>query len=636
MFRFENTNYLYGLLVILFFIVLYVLFYFSNKRKMAKYGDLSLLSKLMPEHSAVMKHLKFSILMLALCCFIFAMANPQVGSTLEKGTRKGVDIMICMDVSNSMLAEDISPNRLGASKMAMSRFIDKLKGDRIGIVAFAGKSFVQLPITSDYAAAKMFINNLSTDIIREQGTDIASALDLAASSMLPEQNDDKTASLLKNLTSKVIVVVSDGEDHFQEATQLAEEVNKLGIVVHTIGIGSTRGEPIPIKDRTGRVNFKKDSEGNTVMTRLNEQALREIAAAGKGVYVHAGNANMGFDIILEEIDKMFKADLEEITFARYENRYQIPLLLGVILLMTEALFFAVKPRWVKWFRVKENSMSVKTVSVFILFLGIATGVNAQTKEELKSIRQANELYRQAETSRKAAEEYEKEGLNLSSRKAAEERGKAEENYKKAEVDYRKAMEVTKGYEKAHYNLGNTLYRQGNFEEAAKAFEYVAKQESANKDLRAKSYHNLGNTLLQQKKYKESMEAYKNSMKLNPSDMDTKYNYEYARKMLRKEEEQQQQNQQNQQNKDNQNQQQQQQQQNQQNRDNQNNQQQQQQQQQQQNSEQKKQQQQSAEQRQQNQDKRQLDALQQNERKTKEKVDQKEMIQGKNVPQEKDW
>ena len=355
MLRFENTSYLYGLLIILFFIMLYVLFHFLNKRKMAAYGDISLLLKLMPEHSPVMKHLKFSILMLALCCFIFAMANPQIGSTLEKGTRKGVDIMICMDVSNSMLAEDMKPNRLEASKMAMSRFIDKLKGDRIGIVIFAGKSFVQLPITSDYAAAKMFINNLSTDLIREQGTDIAAALDLAAFSMMPEQTDEQTASLLKSLNSKVIIVVSDGEDHFQEATQLAAEINsRYGIVIHTIGIGSTRGEPIPEKSRSGGVNYKKDREGNTVMTRLNEQALRDIATTGKGVYVHAGNANMGFELILEEIDKMFKADLQEITFARYENRYQIPLFLGILLLVIEALFFVVKPRWIRWFSVGEN------------------------------------------------------------------------------------------------------------------------------------------------------------------------------------------------------------------------------------------------------------------------------------------
>jgi len=618
MFKFENTTYLYGLLLVLLFILLYVLFHFLNKRKMAAYGDISLLSRLMPEHSPAMKHFKFSILMLALGCFIFAMANPQVGSTLEKGTRKGVDIMICMDVSNSMLAEDIAPNRLEASKMAMSRFIDKLKGDRIGIVVFAGKAFVQLPITSDYAAAKMFINNLSTDLVREQGTNIASALDLAAISMLPEHSDEKTASLLKSLTSKVIIVVSDGEDHFQEATQLAAEVNKLGIVVHTIGIGSTRGEPIPIKNRSGSVNYKKDKEGNTVMTRLNEQALRDIATAGKGVYVYAGNANMGFDLILEEIDKMFKADLQEITFARYENRYQIPLFLGILFLVIEALFFAVKPRWIKWF---SNDLPKSKITFFILFLSITIGVNAQTKDELKSIRKANIFYNQAEESRKAAEKHEQEGLNLSSRKAQEERGKADENYKKAEVEYRKSMETTKGYDKANYNLGNSLYRQGNFEDAAKAFEYVAKQESSNKDFRAKSYYNLGNTLLQQKKYKESMEAYKNSLKLKPSDMDTKYNYEYARKMLRKQEEQQQQDQQNQDNQQQQDKEEKSEPKNQKG-DN--------------KEEQKKREQQAAEQRQQNQDKRQLDALQQNERKTKEKVDRKEMQQGKSVPQEKDW
>ncbi len=636
MFRFENPNYLYGLLIILLFVMLYLLFYFLGRRKLAKYGDRSLLLKLMPENSPTMKHIKFSILMLALACFIFATANPQIGSTLEKGTRKGVDIMICMDVSNSMLAEDIRPNRLEASKMAMSHFVEKLKGDRIGLVVFAGKAFVQLPITSDYAAAKMFINNVNTGIIREQGTDIGTALDLATVSMLSEQDDEKSATILNKLNSKVIVVISDGEDHFQEATQLASEINKLGIVIHTIGIGSTRGEPIPVPGRSGNLNYKKDQDGNTVMTRLNEQTLRDIATAGKGVYIHANNANMGFDLILEEIDKMFKSDLQEVTFARYENRYQVPLLIGVILLVIESLLFVVKPRWIKWFSVKENKFSMKNLLILMIFLGAAMTANAQTKQELQSIRKGNNLFKEAEKSRKIAEQYEADEKNLSSRKATEELAKAEENYKKAEVEYRKSMETTKGYDKAHYNLGNTLYRRGNYDDAAKAFDYVAKMESADKDLRAKSYHNLGNTLLYQKKYKESMEAYKNALKLNPSDMDTKYNYEYAKQMLRKQEEQQQQNQQNQDNKDQQQNQQQnqpQQQDQQQDKDGKSNPQDQKGNQ---KEDPKQQQQQAADRQKQDQDKRQLDALQQNERKTKEKVDQQEMRQGKSVPQEKDW
>jgi len=342
MFKFENENYLYGLIIIPFFILGYLLLNYAAKKRWRKFGDETLMNRLMPLRSFPMQTVKFSLLMAALACFILALANPQVGSTLEKGTRKGVDIMIALDISNSMLAEDIQPNRLEASKMALSRFIDQLKGDRIGLVVFAGKSFVQLPITSDYAAAKMFVNYVNPRLMNEQGTDIAAAIDLAAVSMFPETKDGNSeVSRISLLNSKVILVVSDGEDHFPEAVDMAAQVRKLGITVHTIGIGDVRGVPIP----DGRRGYKKDLEGNTVITRLNEQTLKEIAAAGGGVYVHASNANMGFETILDKINNMNKVDLKEVTFSRYESKYQYPLALGLIFLFIGVIWFMVKPRW---------------------------------------------------------------------------------------------------------------------------------------------------------------------------------------------------------------------------------------------------------------------------------------------------
>jgi Ca-activated chloride channel family protein len=344
MFRFENENYLYGLIIIPFFVLGYILIYYASKKKLRRFGDEVLMNKLMPLRSFSMQTLKFSLLMTALACFILALANPQVGSTLEKGTRKGVDIMIAMDISNSMLAEDIQPNRLEASKIALARFIDQLKGDRIGLVVFAGKSFVQLPITSDYAAAKMFVNYVNPKLMNEQGTDIAAAIDLAAVSMLPEtKNGNTDLNKISQLNSKVILVVSDGEDHFPEAVEVAAQVRKLGITIHTIGIGDVRGVPIP--DRKGSNSFKKDLEGNTVITRLNEEVLKEIAATGGGVYVHASNANMGFDAILEKISNMNKQDLKEVTFSRYDSKFQYPLAFGLILLILYVMWFAVKPKW---------------------------------------------------------------------------------------------------------------------------------------------------------------------------------------------------------------------------------------------------------------------------------------------------
>jgi Ca-activated chloride channel family protein len=252
--------------------------------------------------------------------------------------------MIALDISNSMLAEDIQPNRLEASKMALSRFIDQLKGDRIGLVVFAGKSFVQLPITNDYAAAKMFVNYVDPKLMSEQGTDIAMAIDLAAVSMLPEtKNGNSDLNRISQLSSKVILVVSDGEDHFPEAVAMAAQVRRLGITVHTIGIGDVRGAPIP--ERKGSNSFKKDLEGNTVITRLNEDILKDIAVAGGGVYVHASNANMGFEAILDKINDMNKIDLKEVTFSRYESKYQYPLALGLIFLLIELIWFSTRSRW---------------------------------------------------------------------------------------------------------------------------------------------------------------------------------------------------------------------------------------------------------------------------------------------------
>ena len=342
MFRFENENYLYGLLIIPFFIAGYILLYYVSERRWKQFGDDALMNRLMPLRSFSTQTIKFSLLMVALACFILALANPQVGSALEKGMRKGVDIMIAMDISNSMLAEDIQPNRLEASKIALARFIDQLKGDRIGLVVFAGKSFVQLPITSDYAAAKMFVNYVNPKLIDTQGTDIAAAIDRASVSMLPELKDGNAdLNKISQLNSKVILVVSDGEDHFPEAVEMAAQARKLGITIHTIGIGDVRGVPIP----DGRTGYKKDLEGNTVITRLNEDVLKEIAATGGGIYVHASNANMGFETILDKINSMNKVDLKEITFSRYESKFQYPLALGLIFLLLEVIWFSVKPRW---------------------------------------------------------------------------------------------------------------------------------------------------------------------------------------------------------------------------------------------------------------------------------------------------
>jgi Ca-activated chloride channel family protein len=655
MFRFEYEYVLYALIIIPVLIGLYSYLQYHRRKKMESFGDGELTRRLSAEDVPAMHHLKFSLFLLGLICLIFALANPQVGSSLEKGTRKGVDIMICMDISNSMLAEDIQPNRLEASKMALSRFIDKLQGDRIGLVVFAGKAFVQLPITSDYAAAKMFINIVKPSLISEQGTNIADALDLATVSMLPEDGKIQQKQL-SDLTSKVILVVSDGEDHNDESIEMAQEVHKLGITIHTIGIGNTLGEPIPLRDKYGNPTFKKDRDGNTVMTRLNEEVLQDIAHAGGGTYVHASNANMGFETILNKINAMNKTDIQEVTFTRYDSKFQIPLMLSLLFFLIEALLFTTPSKLKQLLQKMQSQVKGKTALVILALMVVIPVAQAQTKAELSAIRKGNEQFKTAEQFRKDAMDLMAKGGEVNKRNADEKMKKASEQYQQAEINYRKAMETTHNYDKANYNLGNSLYRQERYEEAGKAYESVANNKSSSNDLRERAYHNMGNSLLKQEKYKESIDAYKNALKLNPKDMDSKYNLEYARKKMMQQMQQQQQNQQNQdqnqdqnqqqqggqgqqdQNKDQQNQNGNQGQQNQdkdQNKDQQN---------QQQGGQDKKdqqdkqqQQQQSAADRQRQQDnKRQLDALQQNERNTQQKVSKQQMQGGSKTHQEKDW
>lgn len=340
MFRFENQSLLYWLFLVGLIIAGYILLFIRDRRRMERYCERSLYAKLSSDTSYGMQHLKFAVLMMALVCFIFAAANPQTAGKMEKVKRQGVDIMLCLDVSNSMLATDIQPNRLEASKMAINRFIDKLTGDRVGLVVFAGKSFVQLPITTDYAAAKMFINQIGTEMIPTQGTDISAALATAAAAMMPESEDEDITSDSK--PSRVILVASDGEDHFPESAQTAAELAKEGFVVHTIGIGNTKGVPIPTSANAKQ--FKKDNAGNTVITRLNETTLKDIASAANGTYVHATNANMGFEAILNEINAMEKSDIEDVNFTMYESYFQYPLLIGILLLFIESLLYTTTPK----------------------------------------------------------------------------------------------------------------------------------------------------------------------------------------------------------------------------------------------------------------------------------------------------
>jgi Ca-activated chloride channel family protein len=277
----------------------------------------------MPELSRSRPVVKFLIIILCLASAIVMLARPQFGSRIEEVKKKGVEVIIALDVSNSMLAGDIQPNRLERAKQAISRLVDDLDNDRIGLIVFAGDAYTQIPITTDYVSAKMFLSTISPQMVAKQGTAIGSAIRLGMKSFSPGEGKSKT-----------LIIISDGENHEDDPVTAADEAAKAGIVIHTIGIGSTEGVPIPVN--TGpRKDYLKDSKGNVVITRLDENILKQIAVTGGGIYVRASNSNIGLDEIYNEIKKMKKQELESKVFTEYNEQFQIFAFISLVLLLAE-------------------------------------------------------------------------------------------------------------------------------------------------------------------------------------------------------------------------------------------------------------------------------------------------------------
>jgi Ca-activated chloride channel family protein len=336
MFKFGNIELLYLLGLIPLFITYFIFITYRNNKKIKKIADSRIREIIMPDVSKTKRNGRFILYILALCLLITAAADPQEGSKQEEVKRSGVDLMICLDVSNSMLAEDLSPTRLEAAKRAISRLIDNLKGDRIGLIVFGGEAYTQLPITTDYAAAKMFLNTIDTDIIPTQGTAIGKALDQAIESF-PRNSKNK----------KAIIVLTDGENHEDDAIKSATTCNENGISVHTIGLGSLSGTPIPFYINGRKNGYRKDKEGNIVVTKLNESLLQQVAEAGKGVFVRASNTGIGLNLVFDEINKMEKTDYGSKIFTDYENRFQYFVGLALFFLILEILLSEHKSKLAK-------------------------------------------------------------------------------------------------------------------------------------------------------------------------------------------------------------------------------------------------------------------------------------------------
>ncbi|MBO4659651.1 MAG: VWA domain-containing protein [Prevotella sp.] len=320
MFRFESPIYLYLLLLVPVIVVIRYLCSRDKMRKLKRFGDPELLKDMMQDVSKYRPTVKFWLLLAALAMLILAMARPQMGSRLSSEKRQGVEVIICMDISNSMLAEDVVPSRLEKSKLLVENMVDKFVNDKVGLIVYAGDAFVQLPITADYVSAKMFLQNISPSLIASQGTDIATAINMATVSFTQDEK-----------AGKAIIVITDGEDHEGNALEAAKAAKDKGIKVFMLGVGSANGAPI----RMSNGDYLKDNTGETVITRLNEDMCKQIAEAGSGTYIHVDNTSEAQERLDIEIGKMQKGDISTVVYSEYDEQFQALALIALLLLIIE-------------------------------------------------------------------------------------------------------------------------------------------------------------------------------------------------------------------------------------------------------------------------------------------------------------
>jgi Ca-activated chloride channel family protein len=334
MLHFEHIEYLWLLAVVAAAGLLWGVTEWRRRRRLEQWADRGMFGRLIPDLSGWRPAVKMALTLMGFALLVVALANPQFGTKIEKSKRAGSDVAICLDVSNSMMAEDLQPNRLERSKRAVTNLLNSLAGDRVSLVVFAGTSYIQMPLTNDYSAAKLFLDQVSCDMIGTQGTAIGDAIEKAMQSF---GYGDPDREWVKN-KGRAIVVISDGENHEDDAVGAARDAQKEGVRVCTIGMGLPEGTPIPEYNSRGqRTGYKRERGGSIIMTHLNEEMLRDIAEAGNGVYVRASNAGSGLSDITKIIEGMEKEEFGEAVFSAYESRYQYPLVAGLLCLLAEVL-----------------------------------------------------------------------------------------------------------------------------------------------------------------------------------------------------------------------------------------------------------------------------------------------------------
>lgn len=322
MFRFANIEMLWWLVTIPIFVIGYVVYSHRKRRQLLEFGDAELMAQLMPDASKSRPVVKFSMLMVVLVLLIVAVARPQFGQKEKIVKRQGCEVMVALDISNSMLAEDVAPNRLDRAKQMLSKMMDNMVDDKVGLVVFAGEAFTQLPITCDYVSAKMFLNTITPSLIPTQGTAIGAALERSILSFGSQESD----------AGRAIILITDGENHEDDAIAAATKAKEMGIKVFVVGIGKPEGSPIP---KPGTNDYFKDRSGQVVVSRLNEEMCQQIAQAGQGLYVRCDNTNTALRTLQKELDTVATADLESTVYADYNEQYQSFVLLALLLLVVE-------------------------------------------------------------------------------------------------------------------------------------------------------------------------------------------------------------------------------------------------------------------------------------------------------------
>ena len=471
MFRFEDPIYLYLLVLIPILALVRFISYRNQKKRLRKFGDIQLLKELMPDVSRFRPSVKFWILLGALALLIIMLARPQLGTKINHEKRVGIETIIAMDISNSMRAEDIVPNRLDRSKMMVENLVDHFSNDKIGLIVFAGDAFVQLPITSDHVSAKMFLSSIDPSLIATQGTDLAKAIDMATHSFTQEEG-----------VGKAIVVITDGEDHEGGAVESAKAAKDNGMRVYVLGVGSVNGAPIPIP---GTGDFMKDNTGNTVMSALNEDMCKQVAQAGGGAYIHVENNSAAQDQLDNELDKLAKKETTATIYSEFDEQFQAFGLLALLLLIIEICILDRRNPLLKKLSLFGNKKKVTTIMLLLVTM------TAFSQNDRQFIRQGNKQFHRGD-------------------------------YPNAEVSYRKAIEKNPKNPQAAFNLGNALMAQKKDSAAIVQFENASRLET-NPLRKAQSYHNMGVICQSHKMYGEAIEAYKNALRLNPDDDETRYN-----------------------------------------------------------------------------------------------------------------